>query len=68
MGVKSSKSTPDIKKNIANAKIELNNHLEYLKRMSNLGILIFSTHWENEYYYVMYSQSCVGKVDMIALL
>ena len=63
MGVKSSKSTPDIKKNIANARIELNEHLEYLKKMNNLGIIIFSMHWENDYYYVMYSQSSIDKVN-----
>ena len=65
MGLKLSKSSEsDIKNEISVARNELHNHLEYLKKMSNLGIIIFSTHWENDYYYVMYNQSCVGKVDM----
>ena len=64
MGVKSSKSEPNIKKNIANARIELNEHLEYLKKMSNLGIIIFSMHWENDYYYVTNSHSCNSEPEM----
>tara|TARA_Y100000590_G_scaffold467893_1_gene648454 strand:+ start:1729 stop:2208 length:480 start_codon:yes stop_codon:yes gene_type:complete len=63
MGVKSSKSTPDIKKNIANARIELNEHLEYLNKIKNSGTIIFSTHWENDYYYVTSSQSSIDKVN-----
>ena len=64
MGIKSSKSDIDIKKNMEMAKSELEEHLAYLNKMSDRGVIIFSTHWENDYYYVMYSQSCSGKFNM----
>ena len=42
MGLKLSKSSEsDIKNEISVARNELDNHLEYLKKMSNLGIIIF---------------------------
>lgn len=62
--MKSSKSDLDIKNNIQIAKVELDEHLAYLNKMSNSGIIIFSTHWENDYYYVTYSNSCLENNDM----
>ena len=53
-----------VRKNSESAKIELNNYLEYLNKIKDTGIIIFSTHWENDYYYVTYSQSSLDKVDM----
>lgn len=64
MGILSSKSEEDAEITLSQAKTELNNHIDYLNKLNEAQIIIFSSHWENDYYYVMYSQSCIDKVNI----